>query len=138
MPKRNKTRYAGVFYMETRRTGGQGTEKVYYIVFKKNGVLHEEVAGRQYRDGMTEARAALIRGERIEGKRKSRKTMREEAEAKKQMEADRWTINRLWEHYTANREMRGIDTDTSRYNLHIKPTLEKKSLAIYHLSRSTK
>ena len=66
--KRCKTRYPGVFYRETERIGMKGTEKVFYIVFKKEGKVFEEKVGRQFADNMTEAKAAGIRAERIEGK----------------------------------------------------------------------
>ena len=55
------------------RIGGKGIEKVYYIVFKQGGKVYEEKVGRQFKDDMTPARAALIRAERIEGRRQSRK-----------------------------------------------------------------
>jgi hypothetical protein len=35
--KRQKTGYPGVFYREAERIGGTGLERVYYIVFKKDG-----------------------------------------------------------------------------------------------------
>jgi len=76
--KRFKTQYPGVFYRETKRIGSNGTEKVFYVVFKKNGKVYEEKAGRQYVDDMTASRAAFIRGELIEGKRKSRSKKKEE------------------------------------------------------------
>ena len=37
MPARVKTRYPGVYYREAQRIGSPGTEKVFYIVFKKDG-----------------------------------------------------------------------------------------------------
>ena len=77
MSKRIKTTYPGVFYREAQRIGGKGTEKVFYIVFKKDGKVFEEKAGRQFQNDMTPARAAGIRAERIEGKRLSRKEIRE-------------------------------------------------------------
>ena len=76
---RHKTTYPGVFYREAGRIGGKGLEKVFYIVFKKDGKVMEEKVGRQYADDMTPARAARIRAERIEGKRLSRKEIRQVA-----------------------------------------------------------
>ena len=107
--KRCKTDYPGVFYRDAKRIGGTGTERVYYILFKKDGVLHEEKVGRQYADDMTPARAARIRAERIEGKRQSRKEIREAAKVVK------WTIDRLWKEYNA-----GWRTDGGRYENHLK------------------
>ena len=77
MPKRIKTTYPGVFYREVKRIGGKGNERVYYVLFKKDGRVIEEKAGRQYADAMTAAKAAGYRSERIEGKRQSRKQVRE-------------------------------------------------------------
>jgi len=90
--KRQKTNYPGAFYRDARRISGKGAEKVYYIIFKKNGKLYEEKAGRQYLDDMTPARAAGIRAERIEGKRLSRKENRKAAEAEKKAQESKRTI----------------------------------------------
>jgi integrase len=123
VPKRIKTKYPGVFYREAKRIGGKGSEKVFYIVFKKDGKVVEEKAGRQFVDDMTEARAAGIRSERIEGKRLSRKEIRELKEARKKAEAGRWTIDRLWEKYKVTRpQNKAFKTDESRYKNYLKPT----------------
>jgi len=37
MSKRIKTNYPGVSYREVKRIGGKGNERVYYVVFKKEG-----------------------------------------------------------------------------------------------------
>jgi integrase len=124
--KRHKTNYPGVFYREAERIGGNGLERVYYIVFKKAGKVHEEKVGRQYADDMTPARANSIRAERIEGKRLSRKEIRTRQEAQKQADADRWTINRLWEEYTAHRLLKGLAQDRSRFDNYIKPVWGNK------------
>ena len=125
--KRQKTTYPGVFFRNAKRIGAQGLEKVYYIVFKKNGKVYEEKAGRQYADDMTPARAAHIRAERIEGKRLSRKEIREQEKAQKEAEADKWTIDRLWEAYKLNNpNLKGMHTYNSVYNLHIKPYFADK------------
>ncbi len=121
MKRRIKTNYPGVYYREARRIGGKGSEKVYYVVFKKDGRMHEEKAGRQYADGMTAARAAGIRAERIEGKRLSRKEIRELEKARKKAEATRWTIDRLWEEYRIQKPgLKGVITDENRYQNYIK------------------
>jgi hypothetical protein len=51
--KRHKTTYPGMFYREVDRIGGNGLERVYYIIFKKDGKVFEEKVGRQYADDMT-------------------------------------------------------------------------------------
>jgi integrase len=125
--KRFKTTYPGVFYRKAQRIGGKGIEKVYYIVFKKDGKNVEEKAGRQYADDMTPARAAGIRSERIEGKRLSRKEIREMEKAKNESEANRWTIKKLWDEYKANNPvLKGIVTDKNRFKNHIKPKFGDK------------
>jgi integrase len=119
--KRHKTSYPGVFYREVARLGGSGKERVYYIVFKKGGKVHEEKVGRQFADDMTPARAARIRGERIEGKRLSRKEIRE-AQA-----ATRWTVDRLWQEYCDRKQdIKGLRVDRGRYGKYLKPGLGNK------------
>ncbi|MBL7180283.1 MAG: site-specific integrase [Desulfobacterales bacterium] len=127
MSKRIKTNYPGVYYRVAKRIGGKGSEKVYYIVFKKGGKVQEEKVGRQFVDDMTPARAAGIRAERVEGKRLSRKDIRERERAQKEAEANKWTIGRLWEAYKANNpNLKGMPTYESAYNLHIKPNFADK------------
>jgi len=62
--KRYKTKHPGVFYREVERIGKSGMEKMFYVMFKKDGKLREEKAGRQYADRMTEGKAARIKGQR--------------------------------------------------------------------------
>jgi len=125
MAKRIKTAYPGVYFREARRIGGKGTERVYYIVFKKNGKVHEEKVGRQFVDDLTPARAAGIRSQRIEGKRPSRKEKREKALKKAQEK--KWTINRLWESYEATRTPgKSLAIDEGRYNKYLKPVFGDK------------
>jgi len=127
MTKRHKTDYPGVFYREAKRIGRKGTEKVYYVVYKKAGKVHEEKAGRQHADDMTPARAVGIRADLIEGKRLSRKETRELEKAKKKAEAGKWTIDRLWKEYKKNKpNLKGMKTYESAYNLHIKPNFANK------------
>jgi len=64
--KRIKTKYPGVYYIESTAVGSNKTEKIYYIVFRKNGGLIEEKAGRQFQDDMTPARAVGLRSQKIE------------------------------------------------------------------------
>jgi integrase len=125
--KRHKTSYPGVFYREAERIGGKGLEKVYYIVFKKDGKVHEEKVGRQYADDMTPARASKIRADRVEGKRPSRKELRAMREAEKKAVANRWTLDRLWEEYSTPRPLnKGLITDRGRYQNFIKPDFGHK------------
>jgi integrase len=125
--KRYPTDYPGVFYRIGKRIGRKGTEKIFYIVFKKDGKVFEEKAGRQYADDMTPARAAGIRSDRIEGKRLSRKEIRENEQAEKAAEKNKWSIERLWSQYKATKNnLKGAATDESRFEKHIKPVLGNK------------
>ena len=114
--KRHKTTYPGIFYREAERIGGKGIEKVYYIVFKRDGKVYEEKVGRQFKDDMTPARASLIRAERIEGRRQSRKEIREAAAVTK------WTIARLWQEYISDKpDTKSFKTDGYRYAKFLQP-----------------
>lgn len=124
MAKRVKTRYPGVFYREAKRIAQSGTEKVFYIVFKKDGKIKEEKAGRQFQDAMTEAKAARIRGERIEGKRPSPTEIRE---ARKKTKKDPWTIDRLFTEYKKQHpNLKNFAPDETRFKKYIKPSFGKK------------
>jgi integrase len=119
--KRHKTTYPGIFYREAVRIGGKGIEKVYYIVFKQGGKVYEEKAGRQYADDMTPARASLIRAKRIEGRRQSRKEIREAAAVTK------WTVDRLWQEYIEPKpDTKGFRTDRYRYQKYLQSTFGAK------------
>jgi integrase len=119
--KRHKTSYPGIFYREAQRIGGKGLERVYYIVFKKDGKVHEEKVGRQFADDMTPARAARIRAERVEGKRLSRKEIRNAATEIK------WTLDRLWQEYVHDKPAtKGWTVDRYRYEKFLQSGLGKK------------
>jgi integrase len=136
---RKKTSYPGVFYRETKRIGAPGIEKVFYVVFKKDGKVYEEKVGRQYADDMTPARASTIRGERVEGKCLSRKEMRKEREAQQAAEQSRWTFDRLWQEYQVrNPALKGFVTDSNRYQKHIQTLFggkEPNSLSTFDIDR---
>ncbi len=57
MPKRFKTDYPGVFTEKWIGIGGKGKERIYYVLYKKDGKVIEAKAGRQFADDMTPARA---------------------------------------------------------------------------------
>jgi integrase len=126
--KRHATKYPGVFYRIVERTGGAGKERMYYIRFKKAGALFEEKIGRQYVDSLSPAKVARVRADRIEGRRKSRKELREEAAAKDK----RWTVDRLasayFESLEANpaKSRKAINVDRDRYENFIKSKLGSK------------
>jgi integrase len=123
--KRHKTDYPGVFYREGTRIGGKGIEKIFYAVYKKAGKTFEEKAGRQYADDMTPARAAGIRAELVEGKRLTRKEVRNKERSEKAEK--KWTVDRLFKEYKdRNPGLKGWPTYNSQYDLWIKPDFGKK------------
>lgn len=128
MSRRIKTKEPGVYYREARRIGGKGTERVYYVVYKKDGKVQEEKVGRQYANDMTPAKAKRIRSDLIEGRRLPRKTVRAQEEAARQEEAKIiWTIDRLWEQYKESRpKNKSRDTDESRYDKYLKRAFGNK------------
>ena len=119
--KREKShKYAGVYF----RFDAVGKERTYYIVYRQGGreaKLIEEPVGKAS-CGMTEAKAALIRADRIRGKDKSNTEKRKEIIESLQAERDRWTLDRIWQAYQeAHPEHKSRQRDISRYNTHIGP-----------------
>jgi integrase len=124
--KRHKTKYPGVYYIKGKAIGSQKTERIYYIMYRKNGKQIHEKAGRQFQDDVTPARAAQIRTNRIQGEL-SNKGKREAEKALKEAESNKWNIGRLWEAYKVNNpNLKGMHTYESAYNLHIKPNFADK------------
>ena len=122
---RYKTKYAGVYYIEGR--GASGPEKIYYIMYRRNGKLIEEKAGRQYQDDMTPARAAGIRTSRIEGEELSNADRREAERIAANEGKSRWTISRLWEEYEFQKvDSKSLRIDKVRFNLYIKDNFGSK------------
>jgi integrase len=121
--------YAGVYFVEVPRAAGYGAEKVYYIRYRKQGKLIEEKVGGQYRDNMTAAKAASIRGQRMEGKDASNEEKRAAVRAAKVEEESRYSFNKLWSLFEeAKSANRTVKDDRIRYNLHIAPSLGTKSI----------
>ena len=95
----------------------------------------EEKAGRQYQDDMTPARAAQKRARKIQGDELSNEEVRAEIAAQKKANEGKWTLNRLWEEYKAQRpDLKGIYSDSNRYKVHLKsPFGEKEPKEIIQL-----
>ena len=130
MSKRIKTDYPGVYYRVSKRLGGKGTERVYYVVYKKGGKVIEDKVGRQYVDDMTEARASRIRGQKIEGKEKTNREQRKADRANKDAENSHWTISRLWSAYKANKSnLKGLVNDENQFGKYIEPEFGSKEPA---------
>ena len=127
--QRHPTKYPGVFYRIARRISSQKdtTEKVFYIVFKKNGKIYEEKVGRQFADNMTEAKAAIIRSERIEGKRLSRQEIKHAQEQAALEEQRKTTIGKIWEEYQELRKSKkSLVTDQYNFSNHLQGFSNKK------------
>ena len=121
--------YAGVHFVEIPRVGGYGLEKVYYIRYRRNGKLIEEKVGGQYRDNMTAAKAASIRGVRLEGRDASNAEKRAAVKASKAEEESRYSLNRIWTLFEEEKNSnRSISDDRIRYNLHVAPQIGAKSI----------
>jgi len=121
MTKRIKTDYPGVSYRITTVGKTNQTEKVYYIRYRKDGKLVEEKAGHQYKDDMSPAKAAGVRAEKMQGKKPTNREIREAKLAAEKAIKDRWTIDRLWGEYKAQKvENTSLKTDINRYEKHLK------------------
>ncbi len=117
--KRQKTKYPGVYFVEGTSVANGKPERIYYIIYRKNGKLIEEKAGRQFQDDMTPSRAASLRSQRIDGTQLSNKALRE-AERRKKKEA-KWTIDRLWAEYESQKpDSKSIRTDSGRYKNYLR------------------
>jgi integrase len=127
MSKRIKVEgYKGIFYRTTKRQGGKGEERIYYVVYKKDNTVHEEKVGGQYKNGITPAKANIHRSLLIEGKVKSRKQIREEEKAKKKCDDTRWTIDKIWAKYKKDKLIKGLRIDEYRFDKYLKPAYGEK------------
>ncbi len=122
--KRTKTKYPGVYFIEGQAASGKGSEKIYYILYRLNGKQIEEKAGRQYVDDMTPAKAAGIRGQRIEGK--------ELSNTEKRIEKEREQASRLDHVFTlycaASAHKKSMKDEQSYFKNWIDPFIGKKRL----------
>lgn len=117
---RIKTTYPGVYYIMGKRATDGRPERIYYIMYRRGEKLIEEKVGRQYRHGMTPARASRIRAQRIEGSPSNR----ERREASRQQV---WTLAKLWQNYSAHKSLtKSLATDRGRFQRFIDPALGNK------------
>jgi len=122
--ERVKTKYPGVYAINGTDPRTGKPEKIFYIVYRKDGKQIEEKAGRAGKDGMTASRASSLRGLRVKGVSPTN----QERRTKKAAELGRMTIAKLWEVYETHRARRkGIAADRIRYNLHIDPVFGSKT-----------
>lgn len=124
--ERTKTKYPGVYYVMS--TGADGKpERVFYITYRRDGKLIEEKAGYQRKDDMTDARAARLRAERIDGKSVSNKIRRENERAAQQEVTNRWTVNKIWAEYNEAHNQRACAKGDASYFKYIQPEIGKKT-----------
>ena len=92
--KRQATKYPGVTIYETE------ADTTFYIRYRQPGSrkLIEEKAGKKSQ-GMTVAKAAMLRTERLSGKALTNEQKREQEAAKKAEIDNKWTIERLYKEY---------------------------------------
>lgn len=118
MAKREKTKYPGVYFREQERLDGYGEEKAYYVMYRRGGrgaKLIEEPVGRES-EGMTAAKANLIRAARITGKEQANRERRKAEEAARLADESRVTVASLWKRYEeANSGKPSIVPDRSYY-----------------------
>jgi integrase len=125
--KRFKTKYAGVYYIESAVGMTRKPERIYYIMYRKSGRLIEEKVGKQFADDITPARAAGIRSRRMQGKELPNREQREILRAAKHAELSRWTVDRLWQEYKSQKpDSKSVRTDNGRYHNYIKPSFGAK------------
>ena len=118
--KRYKTAHRGVYFIKGMLPGTKKQEKIFYIMYRKNGKQVQEKAGRQFLNDMTAARAARVRVERMQGALSNREK-REAVKAEKKAEADNWTIQRLFDAYMHGRAPgKSLKTDKGRYEKYLK------------------
>ena len=118
--KRHKTAYPGVYYIEGIMPGTKKQEKIFYIMYRKNGKQVQEKAGRQFLNDMTPARASQVRVERMRGALSNREK-REAVKAEKKAEAGKWTVQKLFDAYIKGRSAgKSLTTDKGRYAKYLK------------------
>lgn len=127
MPKafqRIKTNYQGVYYIEGKAVATGKPERIFYIRYRKAGKGIDEKVGRQFQDGMTPAKASRIRALKIEGKKISNAEKREAEQAKREANASRWTIARIWDSYCETHLFnKGLKNEKRKFDAHLRDTI---------------
>lgn len=151
--------YPGIYYIEVQRIGNTGTEKIYYIRYRKNGKQIEEKVGREFRDNMTLEKAAHIRGLRIEGKiltnDETRKVNMKKCKKEKQssinknMKSYNYSLNQIFTLFIEEKKNNvSINDDKTRYNLYLANFIGNKTITkllqadiykiLFHLGKNNK
>lgn len=121
-------KYAGVYWREVKTLDGRGTERMYYIIYRRGGrgsKKIEEPIGRASQ-GITEAVANLERAARISGKA-SNTEKREQAKKDADTQSGIKTFAQLWEIYKEDHiQNASIQGHIFRYNNHLAKAIGKK------------
>lgn len=121
-------KYAGVYWRLVKRLDGLGTERMYYIIYRRGGrgsKKIEEPVGRASQ-GMTEALANRERAARIAGKQ-SNVEKREDIAKEKMVNDIPYNLNQLWEIYAQDHlENPSMKAQNCRYKKHVASILGNK------------
>ncbi|MEG2173364.1 MAG: site-specific integrase [Desulfovibrionaceae bacterium] len=112
-------KYAGVYIY----TDGNN-ERIFYILYRqgrgRGAKLVKEPVGNASA-GMTAAKAAQIRADRMRGKEQSNTEHRAAEIAARRADESRWPLGRIWQAYQdAHTESASRKIDCTRYNAHLK------------------
>ncbi len=126
--ERIKTKYPGVFLVDSISPATGKPDQILYIRYKVDGKLIEEKAGRTSVNAMTPAKANQLRSERMAGKADSNEVRRAKEQAARDAEAGRWTVAKLWAEYrAANAHKRRIAmVDDYRFRMYLEPAFGSK------------
>ena len=117
-----KTAYAGVVFRVNPKTG----ERIYYIRYRRGGRGSKEISEPVGKSGagMTAAKAARIRADRIRGKEASNREQRQAAKLAKERGIGPVTFGQLWKLYEESHgEQASFPADQSRFRRYLEPVL---------------
>ena len=123
------TKYPGVFLVASISPATNKADHIIYIRYKKCGSSIEEKVGRTSVDAMTPAKAALIRGDRLQGKSQPNRVRREVEKAAKEAIAQRWTVEKIWNAYDEAHADRACVRGDAAFIKHILPEVGSKEPA---------
>lgn len=130
--KREKTKYAGVYFRLQKKIASEELERVYYIFYRHGGRDTRQIEERVGREseGITAAKANQIRALRMVGAEPSNKERRKAAEDAKKEAEGRPTIARLWTAYDEGHPLRKVrKNDKSIYRNHLEKSFADKTPA---------
>ncbi|GAB4371396.1 MAG: hypothetical protein Kow00128_19230 [Deltaproteobacteria bacterium] len=125
--KRHATNYPGVYFRWGTHCVTGKPEKIFYIVYWRDGEKIEEKVGREKADDMNALRASKIRGKKVDREQKPRREIRAEEKAAREAAKGKWTFDRLMAAWMeANPHKRGRVNDANRYRTHLQPLFGNK------------